>query len=97
MQGKIHGNVSARNLMIENGSLVGDVSVQENVSLKQDALIKGNITVKNIYSNGIVQGKIQAEGEVELLKNAKVEGDVFAVGFSVVSGAKVKGIVNIHE
>lgn len=97
LQGKIHGNVSARNLMIENGSLVGDVSVQENVSLKQDALIKGNITVKNIYSNGIVQGKIQAEGEVELLKNAKVEGDVFAVGFSVVSGAKVKGIVNIHE
>lgn len=97
LQGKIHGNVSARNLMIESGSLVGDVSVQENISLKQDALIKGNLTVKNIYSNGIIQGKIQAEGEVELQKNARVEGDVCAACFSVVSGAKVKGAVNIHE
>ena len=97
LQGQIRGNVSARNLLIESGSLVGDVSVQENVSLKQDASIKGNLTVKNIYSNGIIQGKIQAEGEVELQKNARVEGDVYAACFSVVSGAKVKGAVNIHE
>jgi cytoskeletal protein CcmA (bactofilin family) len=97
LHGKIQGNVSARNLIIESGSLVGDVSVQEDISLKQDALIKGNLTVKNIHSNGIVQGKIQAEGEIELQKNAKVEGDVYAACFSVASGAKVKGAVNIHE
>ena len=97
LHGKIQGNVSARNLIIESGSLVGDISVQEDVSLKQDALIKGNLTVKNIHSNGIVQGKIQAEGEIELQKNAKVEGDVYAACFSVASGAKVKGAVNIHE
>lgn len=97
LHGRICGNVSARNLVIERGSLVGDVSVQESISLKQDASIQGNLTVKSIYSNGMIQGKIQAEGEVELQKNAKVEGDVNAACFSVVSGAKVKGAVNIHE
>ena len=97
LQGTIHGNVSARNIIIETGVLVGDVSVQEDVTLYQNAVIKGNLTLKNLHSNGEIHGKIQAEGTVELQKNAKIEGEVYAACFSVASGAKVKGAVNIHE
>ncbi len=97
LQGNIQGNVSARNLIIKKGSLTGDVSVQEKVSIYQEAIIKGNIKTKSIDTDGKIEGKIQADGEVELQKNAVVEGDIFAKCFSVVCGAKVKGTVNVHE
>ena len=97
LKGNIQGDVKVVNLTIQGGTLTGNVTAQGNVTIEEGAVIKGNMTAKSVYSNGSVEGQIQAAEEVELQKSAQIKGDVIAKYFSVVSGAKVKGVVNVNE
>lgn len=97
LRGIVEGNVHALNLIVESGSVAGDVSVQENLKLAADTFVQGNVDGKNLYCNGKIEGKIQAKDEVELKAKAEIFGDICAKNFSVSSGAKIKGSVEIHE
>ena len=97
LKGNIQGDVKVANLTIENGTLTGNVTAIGNVTIGEGAVLKGNMTAKNVYSNGAIEGEIQAAEKVELQESALIKGDVAAKYFSVVRGAKVKGVVNIHE
>lgn len=95
--GNIQGNVKAGNLTIVKGTLTGDVCVKENILLEQESLLKGNLMAQNVYSNASIEGQITAEGMVELKSQANVQGDIIAKSVSMISGAKVKGVVNVSE
>ncbi len=97
LKGTIQGDVKVVNLTIENGALIGNVTAKGKVTVGEGAVLKGNMTAQNVYSNGTIEGQIQATEEVELQKSAQMIGDVAAKYFAVVHGAKVKGVVNINE
>ena len=97
LKGSIQGDVKVANLTIENGTLTGNVTALGNVTIGEGAVLKGNMTAKNVYSHGAIEGQIQAAEKVELQECALIKGVVIAKYFSVVRGAKVKGVVNVNE
>ena len=95
--GTIQGNVNVANLKMEQGVLEGEVVVGGNISIEESSVLKGNLTAKNVVSNGRIEGQIQASESVELKNNAYVKGDVAAKAFSVAIGAYINGRVCINE
>lgn len=95
--GSIQGNVNVANLTIQHGNLTGDSVVRENIVIEQDAMVKGNISAKNMYSNARVEGRIQVIDTVELREKAIVQGDITSTTLSVTAGAKIHGMVDTHE
>lgn len=95
--GNIQGNVSASNLTLQKGGLTGDAAVAENVILEENAVLKGNLSAHNVRSNARSEGEIHAEGAVELMGQAVVQGNIAAGSLSVSSGAKIRGMVNVSE
>lgn len=97
LMGIIQGNVNVANLKMEQGVLEGEVVVGGNISIEESSVLKGNLTAKNVVSNGKIEGQIIASESVELKNNAYVKGDVAAKAFSVASGAYINGRVCINE
>ena len=81
--GNVDGNVSANNITIQRGSMKGDVTVKEDAILEEESTLKGNLTAVNVYSNAKTEGQIAASGIVELKNQAYVHGDISAATFSV--------------
>lgn len=95
--GSVRGNVKTANLTIQNGSLEGDAAVKENICIEMKSRIVGNVMAQNVYSDACIEGQIQAPGIVALKENALVHGDIIAGEISIVTGARVKGMVTISE
>lgn len=97
LQGNIQGNVNAGNITIQHGSLTGDVEVQENAVIEQGSNLRGNLSAINVYTDAYTEGKIVANGTVDLHSQAFIKGDITAKMFTVSAGAKIKGMVNIGD
>lgn len=97
LSGMVHGNLKAKNLKITKGSLEGEVAVEENIVVEETSTMKGNLSAKNVSSNGKIEGQIVAGESVELKGNAYVKGDVAAKTFSVSAGAHINGKVCTNE
>lgn len=97
LHGRVQGNVSAVNLMIQRGGLHGDAVVRENLVIEDESVVVGNLTAGSIHSNARTEGHMQATGLVKLREKAYVHGNIDAGDLAVECGAKIKGMVNISE
>lgn len=79
IDGKIRGNVSAKNE--KNSSL--DVS--------EKGMVDGSVNVPHVTVNGTINGNLASSGTVELQASARVSGDVHYKALKMDLGASVNG------
>lgn len=87
VRGNVHGEGSLEIL----GRIEGDVSVSGDVTLGEQASVRGDITGARITIGGTVTGGLQGSEAVVLEATAQVTGDISAPRLGIEEGALVRG------
>ncbi len=90
----VNGNfVSEKEGGIE-GTINGDVQVNATLTIEKKGIINGELHAKDLIVKGHVNGNIYCEGRVCVLKDAAVEGDIFASECRIDKSSFVKGVIS---
>src|SRR5687768_3478182 len=89
----VRGNVRGKGSLEILGRVDGDVSVTGDVTLGEDAAVKGNLSGVHVTVAGAVQGDVRGSEAVTLERGARVVGDLTAPKIGVMTGALVRGLV----
>jgi len=94
-EAKINGNVNFTGVLYVDGYIKGDVTADEFESslltIGQNGYIEGEINVPHIMIFGRVKGDVHALEHVELMSDARVEGNVYYKLIEMAMGAEVNG------
>lgn len=92
---KILGNVNFTGVLYIDGYVKGDVTADEFESslltVGQNGFIEGEINVPHILVFGRVKGDVHALEHVELMSEARIEGNVYYKLIEMAMGAEVNG------
>lgn len=92
---KICGNISFNGVLYIDGHVKGDVSSDEFenslLTIGQNGFIEGEINVPHIMIFGRVKGDVHALEHVELMSEARIEGNVYYKLIEMAMGAEVNG------
>lgn len=89
----VRGSVRGQGSLEILGRVDGDVSVSGDVTLGEDAAVKGNLSGVRVTVAGAVQGDVRGSEAVTLEPGARVVGDLTAPKVGVMAGALVRGLV----
>lgn len=87
LEGKI---ISSDSIRVE-GKINGSIEVSGDLIIGKNAFIKNKIKAAKIIIAGKVDGEINAQEKVELLKNAKVTGNISSNSLKIEEGAIFNG------
>lgn len=90
--GELKGNSVVR---IE-GSIVGNVNVENGVILGEKGIIEGDVVTKSAIIFGTVNGNIKAV-QIEIKKTGRVNGEITTDMLEVQLGAEYNGKLNMHK
>jgi len=94
----IDGNIIAKEHLIINGTIIGNVDIMGfNLFLGPAGIIEGEIRAQNVRIRGCMKGDIIASGKVELTKEADFSGKIKSKGISVEHGAYLDAYVDLGE
>ena len=90
---QMEGNVSSGVSIRIDGTYIGMVSSEHSVTVGALGKVKGHIEAPLIQIDGLVEGKLKASRLLEILTNARIEGDIFAPsgGLKFMIGGEFKG------
>ncbi|MCH9665581.1 MAG: polymer-forming cytoskeletal protein [Gammaproteobacteria bacterium] len=98
---RLTGEVKFSGSVYFDGRLKGNINNNAGTKAKDDILvvgpnakIVGNISAKQIYIMGDIEGNIYAVGELFLLPGSSIQGDVHYNVMEMSHGAKVNGRFN---
>lgn len=94
-EAKIEGNINFTGVLYIDGHVKGDVSAEEFenslLTIGQNGFIEGEINVPHIMIFGRVKGDVHALEHVELMSDARIEGNVYYKLIEMAMGAEVNG------
>ena len=88
---QIKGSIKFSHDLIIDGGIEGEVLSDGNLTIGENANIKGEIKTKSVVVFGKVNGNITVEESCELKANSELVGDVQAGTLSIESGATFMG------
>ncbi len=88
---EIKGSIKFSQDLIIDGRIEGEVISDGNLTIGENADIKGEIRTKSVAVFGKVNGNITVQDACELKTNAELVGDVQAGTLSIESGATFMG------
>ena len=90
---QMEGNISSSDSIRIDGTYVGIVSSEHSVSVGAMGTVEGQIKAPLIQIDGYVKGDLKATRLLEVLKNARIEGDIFTPsgGLKFMIGGAFKG------
>lgn len=89
----VRGNVRGEGSLEIQGRVEGDVTVEGEVVLGEEASVRGNVSGAQLSIAGAVQGDLRGSESVLIERGARVVGDLSAPRIGVAPGALVKGNV----
>lgn len=87
----IIGSVSGEGLIKIDGSVEGDVFWQDDVILGAASHCKSNISCKNAFINGKVEGNVICENTLTLEPYGKISGDITVKNLIIKEGGSFDG------
>ncbi len=90
LEGKIEGAGSVR----VAGRFKGDVNVQGDLTIERGAHLAGQVTAKQVFVEGTLEGNVTSAERVELRQSGVLNGDVKARTVTVAAGARMRGAVD---
>lgn len=88
---KIEGKLTSEGNVRIDGSVIGSVIVNGNLTLGDSSVINGEVEAKNITINGKLEGKIISSEKLVLEKNSSVTADIKAKILVIEEGAVFEG------
>lgn len=70
------GDIISKGILRIDGKVTGNISVQGDIFIGEDAYIKGDITASNIQIAGSLEGNAFCSGQIKLLATSKIIGDI---------------------
>jgi len=90
---QMEGTLSSIDSIRIDGTYIGTVSSEHSVTVGAFGKVKGQIEAPLIQIDGLVEGQLKASRLLEVLKNARIEGDIFTPsgGLKFMIGGEFKG------
>lgn len=87
----VRGNVRGEGDLEIHGRVEGDIHVTGDVTLGEEALVRGNITAAQVSVAGAVQGDLRGNEAVLIERGGRVIGDLTSPRIGIAPGALVRG------
>ncbi|MBM4262551.1 MAG: polymer-forming cytoskeletal protein [Deltaproteobacteria bacterium] len=94
---KINGKLHFDGPAVIEGEVEGEIVAQANITVGQQATIKGKITATSILVQGKVMADVQAEKRLEVQPPGSVVGDVVAQSLVIGDGAVLEGHISMKK
>jgi cytoskeletal protein CcmA (bactofilin family) len=88
---EIIGNLKFSHDLIIDGKIEGEVNSDGNLTVGENARVKGEIKTKSVVVFGKVEGNITVTERCELKSNAELHGDISAGTLAIEEGAQFMG------
>jgi len=85
------GTIRAKGAIRIDGDVQGEVFSEGDVNISESAMIKAQVTARNVIISGNVQGNINATDRVEMSGSSRIIGDITASKLIVDEGAVFDG------
>ena len=92
---KVEGKLSSDSSMRIDGTILGDINCQQNVTIGEHGDVNGKVNGQSITIGGKVQGSVNAKQKLILESKAQLKGDVFTKILVVEAGANFDGKSNM--
>lgn len=80
-----------------DGEVEGEITAQGNITIGQQATVKGKITAASILVQGKVMADVQAEKKLDIEPPGSVVGDVTTQSLVIGDGAVLEGHVSMKK
>ena len=94
---KLEGKITSGGSIRVDGTIVGDVVTQGNVTVGEHGDVNGQINAGIITIGGKVVGSVNAKEKLVLESKANLKGDIFTKILVVEAGAKFDGKSNMGD
>lgn len=94
---RIRGTLSGDEDLHVLGRVDGRVELQRTLVVAQSGIVKAEVSVKNAIISGVVVGNVHASESVEITKEGRMVGDIFAPRVIIVDGASFRGNVDMGD
>lgn len=94
---KINGKLHFDGPAIIEGEVEGEIIAQANVTIGQQATVKGKISAGSILVHGKVLADVQADKKLEIQPPGSVIGDVVAQSLVIGDGALLEGHMSMKK
>lgn len=94
---KINGKLFFDGPTTIEGEVEGEITAQGNITIGQQATVKGKITGASIVVQGKVMADIQAEKKLDIQPPGSVVGDVTTQSLVIGDGAVLEGHVSMRK
>ncbi len=94
---ELNGNVISKGIIRIDGKVTGNVTVQGDLFIGENAFIKGDLTASNIQIAGSVEGNVFSSGLLKLLPPARMLGDIQVKSFVCEEGSIFEGSCKMVE
>ena len=94
----IEGNIRGDEHLVIEGSINGNIEMgKHNFALGSKGRCEGEILAQNVSISGQISGSVNAQGKVEITKEADFLGDIKANSISVEDGAYFRGSIELKR
>jgi len=94
---EIHGSITTKGSIRIDGTVVGEISSPDTVTVGSTGSVEGNIEAEHIVVGGRVKGTLVARGRITLEGTGRLEGDLVAARLVIVEGAIFCGRSNMGD
>ena len=93
----IKGELQGQGTMTVLGSFEGEIVLDGELHVGQEARVDANISARRIVVAGTVRGNLSADTRVDILPNGSLTGTVKSSSFAAADGATVKGEIWVER
>lgn len=90
VRGRVHGEGDLR---IE-AQVEGDVTVSGALELGEGSVVRGSVSAETVTVAGVLDGDVRARGNVVVLANGALRGDIDGAGLVLEEGGQFHGLVD---
>lgn len=94
---KIIGDIEFTGGLHVDGHVIGHISsvsdANAGITISEHGYVEGEIHIPNVVINGKVEGNIYSSNHLELVKKARIYGNVFYNIIEIAVGAEINGVL----
>lgn len=94
---RVQGNLSGDEDLHVLGRVDGRIELQRTLVVAPSGIVKAEVVVKNAIVSGVVVGNIHASESIEITREGRMVGDIYAPRVIIVDGASFRGTVDMGD
>lgn len=87
----IKGSITTASSLTIAGAIEGDVNAGGEITVLDDAMVKGDVSGPNVKIQGKVEGRVNATGRLEISASGQVVGDISVRALHIEEGGTLQG------